>query len=492
MNPSRVHHRVSIMGLLILTGGFPGRSLPAQDPGWRTLDEFRYRGFPGLSTQPRGVLADRQGNLLVCGFAHVGAGCSPEALLEPCSHWLVRRSQDDGRTWETVDDFYFDSLLRSTPWPRWIGMDRAGHVYVAGSYVVRRSTDGGSSWLTVHYEPEDELGFEVFLVSHTGDALYIDGQRSGLHESRDSGESWQLVSGPTGRRRAMVDSPRGLFAWTVRNQQTPDELSVIEVSADGGRSWSDVDLISVGDPYWQVTDLMADASGTVYASLTQWGDEIAGVPSLWILKRSADGGSTWDTISKQSSANSPWYLEETILAADSAGAIFAAGAGRSLGGSTWTTLKSTDQGVNWRLSDVFGTDYNWPLAITIDARDNVYVVSPQRAPNARGQMWFVRALASQDSGDLPFRRGDSNEDKALDLSDAVSTLEYLFRGGRAPACPDAADANDDGRLDLSDAVYTLNALFLGGPQPPAPGTDGCGPDPTEDELSTCKFSGVGC
>ena len=81
-----------------------------------------------------------------------------------------------------------------------------------------------------------------------------------------------------------------------------------------------------------------------------------------------------------------------------------------------------------------------------------------------------------------FIRGDTNGDEAVELSDAVATLQYLFMGTAAPACFDAADANDDGVLSMSDAVRTLQFLFLGGPSLPEP-TSAPGVDPTTDMLS---------
>jgi hypothetical protein len=80
-----------------------------------------------------------------------------------------------------------------------------------------------------------------------------------------------------------------------------------------------------------------------------------------------------------------------------------------------------------------------------------------------------------------FRRGDSDGNGMTNLTDAITTLNYLFLGGDAPACLDAVDANDDGLLNLTDATYTLNFLFLEGPRPPAPG-DRPGNDPTPDAL----------
>jgi hypothetical protein len=84
-----------------------------------------------------------------------------------------------------------------------------------------------------------------------------------------------------------------------------------------------------------------------------------------------------------------------------------------------------------------------------------------------------------------FRRADGNGDGKVDISDAVSMLGFLFLGGPAPLCPDAADANDDGEVDISDAVSTLNFLFLGGQVPPEPGPFACGDDPTPSQLGAC-------
>jgi len=76
----------------------------------------------------------------------------------------------------------------------------------------------------------------------------------------------------------------------------------------------------------------------------------------------------------------------------------------------------------------------------------------------------------------------------VDLSDAIYTFQYLFLGGSAPTCLDAADANDDEDIDLSDGIYTLQYLYLGGPAPPPPGPSSAGvdpPDPAHPEALGC-------
>jgi hypothetical protein len=82
-----------------------------------------------------------------------------------------------------------------------------------------------------------------------------------------------------------------------------------------------------------------------------------------------------------------------------------------------------------------------------------------------------------------FKRGDANQDGAVNISDSIFMLSALFQGGPQPGCTDAADAQDDGLFDVSDPVFLNNHLFSGGPAPPAP-FPGCGTDPTPDSL-TC-------
>jgi hypothetical protein len=80
-----------------------------------------------------------------------------------------------------------------------------------------------------------------------------------------------------------------------------------------------------------------------------------------------------------------------------------------------------------------------------------------------------------------FRRGDFDCDGAVAQADAVATLNALFANGAPSCCWDAADANDDGAVDLSDALYGLLYLYLERSPPPPPFPD-CGADPTAEEL----------
>lgn len=93
-----------------------------------------------------------------------------------------------------------------------------------------------------------------------------------------------------------------------------------------------------------------------------------------------------------------------------------------------------------------------------------------------------------------FVRGDGNADSAINLTDAVFILNYLFAGGATPPCFDAADTDDNGQLQLTDAVRLLGWLFLGGPAPSPPTPSdanydpaSCNVDPSEDDLDCAAF-----
>jgi len=89
-------------------------------------------------------------------------------------------------------------------------------------------------------------------------------------------------------------------------------------------------------------------------------------------------------------------------------------------------------------------------------------------------------------------RGNCNSDSAVDISDAIYLLGFLFLGESEPLCVNACDSNDDNRRDVSDAVYTLSFLFAGGPTIPPP-YPGCGADPTVAPVGqlSCAVSHCG-
>ncbi|MBC8187966.1 MAG: hypothetical protein H8E78_07150, partial [Proteobacteria bacterium] len=79
-----------------------------------------------------------------------------------------------------------------------------------------------------------------------------------------------------------------------------------------------------------------------------------------------------------------------------------------------------------------------------------------------------------------------NGDGGIDISDAVTTLDYLFTGGSI-GCEKAADSNDDGAINVADGIALLGYLFSGTGDLPAP-FPACGIDPTADALECDSFA----
>jgi hypothetical protein len=117
-------------------------------------------------------------------------------------------------------------------------------------------------------------------------------------------------------------------------------------------------------------------------------------------------------------------------------------------------------------------------AVTVPPTD-IEILSPSSLPVAI----TVQPGAIQFTPREGFRRGDANDDGAVDIADPIALLGYLFSGG-ALTCREAADANDDGAVDIGDGVALLGFIFAGGDAPPLPYPN-CGFDAGQ-ELG-CSF-----
>jgi len=130
--------------------------------------------------------------------------------------------------------------------------------------------------------------------------------------------------------------------------------------------------------------------------------------------------------------------------------------------------------------------------------DNVFTAQVHNASLTSGDLSFDPVLLSDPCGggepivgagcDDEFRRGDTDVDSVVTITDAVRIFDFLFRGTtEPPACPDAADSDDDGELSITDGIRILQTLFVGANEIPPPGLDVCGVDPTADGLGVCRY-----
>jgi len=66
-------------------------------------------------------------------------------------------------------------------------------------------------------------------------------------------------------------------------------------------------------------------------------------------------------------------------------------------------------------------------------------------------------------------RGDINgDDTDANILDLTYLVDYIFRGGPAPGCPNEADVNSDGTsANILDLTFLVDRVFRGGPAPGA-------------------------
>jgi len=95
-------------------------------------------------------------------------------------------------------------------------------------------------------------------------------------------------------------------------------------------------------------------------------------------------------------------------------------------------------------------------------------------------------------GGTIFRRGDTDGNGTVELTDAVFILGYLFQGSTTPACLETADSDDNGKVDVSDAIRLLGWLFAGGGPLAPPGSEECGRDPTPGDEGECDYDANSC
>lgn len=60
---------------------------------------------------------------------------------------------------------------------------------------------------------------------------------------------------------------------------------------------------------------------------------------------------------------------------------------------------------------------------------------------------------------------DGDPGGAIDISDLVYLVDWMFTGGPEPPALMAADSNGDGENDISDLVWLVDYMFTGGPRP---------------------------
>ncbi len=291
--------------------------------------------------------------------------------------------------WTTADDFTFGQSgaalgLAATDtgvvFSTGSGNDLAGvpHAY------VRRTLDGGSTWSTVLDLPGNGTAnaWAVTVGDYSGLVFATAVLRSPVSSTRndwvtfrsaDGGTTWSkvdVVSAPNFKANpyAVVEDPAGrVFVGGHLGDSRNVDHFVIRRSLDGGTTWATVDDQAPAGINC-VTSLAATPSGVFAAGYLR---------NVWTVRRSTNGGATWTTVDSFQPAGSGSWSHTGGIAADTNGNLYVTGQSQVLVNKIlethWITRKSTDNGTTWRTVDdvVPGSNPNGK-SVTVDAFGRVF------------------------------------------------------------------------------------------------------------------------
>ena len=337
-----------------------------------------------------------------------------EAGLSSTAAWCyVRRSDDDGKTWKTVDLYRpasSDKVCRPFMVRTWSStVISCGLTYDSlnvGKWMMRRSTDNGETWQTVddswrlatgkHASCKSikKIGNKIFAAGSAQDSSSV--YHLIIKRSDDDGASWQTVDdqqsisgeglGAAGRYIATIGTDIYVSATSTVNSVSG---MVTRVSSDGGTTWSTVDT----PWYYQAGktvaswDFMAQG-GSLFRSI--YSQNSANIYK-WLIQKSADYGRSWNTIDDYQDGENHSFAGGMAVDYNSIWVV-----GRSshptTSKNTWLVRKSEDLGGSWKIVDEVRSSSLSNIASSIQIRDSNVFVGGKFYSSSNKSRAAVRAL----------------------------------------------------------------------------------------------------
>jgi len=126
-----------------------------------------------------------------------------------------------------------------------------------------------------------------------------------------------------------------------------------------------------------------------------------------------------------------------------------------------------------KVDTVYGCCTNWNSDFTVCLRhappDSMCIIERQWCASIDTTRRVLIDGSNTFTCGPPCQCGDATGDFAIDISDAVYIISYIFSGGLVPGqCnypKGLGDANGDAAIDISDAVHLISYIFSGGQAP---------------------------
>lgn len=289
---------------------------------WETLDMLSGDDFnASFSTS---VYVNDQGVI----FAGGSVGKDPKRHCD----WNIRRSSDNGNSWQKVDEVKEESsedpneiLASYRIVPKSIQSDKFGNLYAFGmdSYgaelphptaLVRKSVDGGDHWLTTFetHATMSTYASEMF-VTPEGEIYLVGASLVDLKtpekkiqwsvlSSHDQGESFQEIDSmpqtyspfESSALGVVVDKQGVIYVSGVKADKAEKNIQIghalVRQSRDNGKTWK-----TILDYPRQSVELASGALATLIDRNGNLNVVIAGALKFsgWTLARSTDNGATW-------------------------------------------------------------------------------------------------------------------------------------------------------------------------------------------------------
>lgn len=277
---------------------------------------------------------------------------------------------------------------------------------------VFRSEDGGETWEKVMYISDKTGAVDVEIDPNNPRIIYagfwraerkpwalIDGgQEGGVYKSKDSGDTWERVSGglPEGEPLGKVDiaiSPANSDRLWVMQQTQRDKSGGLYRSSDGGETWKHVNSEHrLRQRAWYYTHIFADPQDQETVFVLNTG-----------FYKSTDAGESFEEIDlPHGDVHSLWQNPNNpnvMVNSNDGGANVSVN-----GGKTWTTQKNQPTAEFYRVE----VDDQFPYRVYGAQQDNSTISVPNKMPGDVSPKQYWYSVGGGESGHIAVHPNNSD------------------------------------------------------------------------------------